>query len=515
MLKGKIEIKLKDVESGEEKVYVKENMVTNAVQETLDWCIKALDITYYNSGDDTTSNLTEKSRCFPISEKLLGGIILFQKPIMPVEKTNMALPFDCTDTSIDTTGDEFKNTDVLNKIVGYATSVAGEYREDDSRMGEVLTTSGATEQTSDGYRFVYNFAPNKANGEIAAVALTSQECGICPFFISNYVKSSIELKEEKASSPLLQAADYDFENNIVTCIHPPTPAGGSYTSIVIEKYKIPFDTFTLNSKFANPKFINKQTINGLDYFLEKPDYDSYLDMKYSVCSDNDNYYLVTQDYKKTITKENKEKIDFNKSVFKIYIIDKQTLGTKFFKIDIQNTKAIEIYIFFFQSACDANKNLYIYNYNNYDDRKGCYMIDVSNIQNGETVDFTEINFSGLYNSMLYKPIVFNNGQLIWYRNYIQYQNYICEIPETIGTKKYTNHPIQGTAFMHDSGKYISFDIGSLTNYSTVDVIVGHTKQYLGTIVNLTESETPGIQPPVHKQIGQTMTVTYTITDTGA
>jgi len=148
MLKGKTKIQLYNAKTGKlEKEFIKENMVTNAYSNLLspDWIIDLY--TKKEFKIDPAKNYT------PIIN-LLGGILLFSKTLE--EDLNNILP----------------NRDLYDNFVGNA----GAPWSGQSKLRGTLNAS-ETEPITNGFKYVWDFPTNAANGLINALALTSVEGG--------------------------------------------------------------------------------------------------------------------------------------------------------------------------------------------------------------------------------------------------------------------------------------------------------------------------------------------------
>lgn len=152
-LKGVTTIQLFDAKTGElQKEIKEENMITNAIENILnppDYLATGLN----TDGTDKSINLREWVE--PVYSRMLNGILIFDKNIE--EDANITMPpFDC-------------------KEIGHAGSVNGVSGDAYSRIGTYnLAESG---DIPNGYRRVWDFASDRANGKIACVCLTSNAGG--------------------------------------------------------------------------------------------------------------------------------------------------------------------------------------------------------------------------------------------------------------------------------------------------------------------------------------------------
>lgn len=152
-IKGTTKIQLFDARTGElTDEIVKENMVTNAVPNILN---PALQMFMAEGTDICVAGFLR--RCSPIGKQLFGGILVFSEPLE--EDVNNIIP----------------SVQARNSIIGYA----GQFS---SVVGNTMKgTYNATEsiELDNGFTHVWDFSTDQANGEIAAVALTSAMGGDC------------------------------------------------------------------------------------------------------------------------------------------------------------------------------------------------------------------------------------------------------------------------------------------------------------------------------------------------
>lgn len=157
--KGTSIIELTDVNTGEVEVHKDENMVTNALATVLTEFMKGIIYELFNQGgigvggngrlDDTT-----KFGIIPLFNRGIGGIFLFEAP--QTEDVNNIYP---------------NGTAVLT---GYASNhVNG--AQTDKKLGSMdVANSGPVE---NGYKFVWDFTTEQANGIISCLALTTAAAG--------------------------------------------------------------------------------------------------------------------------------------------------------------------------------------------------------------------------------------------------------------------------------------------------------------------------------------------------
>ena len=156
MLKGKTKIQLFDAATGKETAcYEKSNMVTNAVSRLFNG-------DPYGGLNGTCPVISTGNMFTPIATNALGGIMLWQDAI--VEDVNAVMPPAVTE----------------NTLVGHA---GGAYSGNNSLRGSYnVAESGEIE---GGYRNVWDFNTDRANGTISCVTLTSAGGGNTGFIPSS------------------------------------------------------------------------------------------------------------------------------------------------------------------------------------------------------------------------------------------------------------------------------------------------------------------------------------------
>lgn len=153
MIKGKSKICLYDAKTGEQTLCAEDsNMITKAVERLLNPPV------YWGFNSKYSDMAQAIDLLTPISTKMLGGIMLWADNI--VEDENLIMPPND------------------NVIVGHAgsgysgsTQTRGSYNLNES--GEIFDENG----NSTGYRHVWDFATDKANGTINCITLTSRGGG--------------------------------------------------------------------------------------------------------------------------------------------------------------------------------------------------------------------------------------------------------------------------------------------------------------------------------------------------
>ena len=163
MLKGHLQIELKDEKTKKVQVYEQDNMVTNAVASLLGI---ASNVSPYNN---MMQNL------IPIAKRALGGLFLFDGNLEE-DPDNIHFPMD-----VHLVGCAGRVSNTVSKIIG-------------------SFNSAETHRTDTGYVSVWDFSTSQANGTIASLALTDYKCGEDPFYNTFATNSSINT--DRSYTPL-------------------------------------------------------------------------------------------------------------------------------------------------------------------------------------------------------------------------------------------------------------------------------------------------------------------------
>lgn len=226
MIKGKLQIELKDEKTGRIERHEEENMVTNAVANLLG--LGAISCYY-------TNMLKE---LIPISQKALGGIFLFDGALEE-DADNTHFPMDV-----------------------HLTGCAGRVANGSSKL---IGSFNAAEsgRTDTGYTSVWDFSTSQANGTIAALSLTNYKCGENPFHNTVYMESSISLNKSYitiGNDPVKGIGYFYYEGKIYekrifsNIIRVNSPDFG--------EEKVVFDF-----EFTNPSYSYWTVINGYDGYI--------------------------------------------------------------------------------------------------------------------------------------------------------------------------------------------------------------------------------------------------------
>lgn len=457
MIKGHTKIELFDAATGrKERIYEKDNLVTNAVQELIAF--------------QTMTGRTMDNFVFPIAEKALGGIMLFNSKLTE-DVNNVSFPSNA-------------------KLVGYA---ARDTNTDDAMRGSFNELESGP--TDNGYVSVWDFGTSQANGTILSVALTNVIAGANPFqwqcggkdtdFYCCDFKTTDDAQDD--CRPLFQKDGYLYwvkpgGKVIQRCRFDPYRA--RVTHSIIGAVKLDSETVTelelpdypfLSKKISSSAKFLTPNIDGYLYFITQNNqpgsasYNTYYDSSNS-----------TGDAKLYITKYKYDDLSFEKQNEIILTLADIHLGTRT------------------ESSLVVNGNyLYAKSY----DGKGIYIV---NLSNAADVKLFTVQNSGSVSDI--SPMLYNGG--------IQYQY------------SYSNNGTKyRTGFLYPDGTYseemvdaAAYNIPSVFcrddkllaafrkqgSYETDSIRVCMRNAYLGTINNLASS--------ISKNASQTMKITYTLTD---
>lgn len=179
-LKGRTTIQLFDAKSGKlVRETHDENMVTNAISNILN---PPFDI--ISTGDVQLYECLQLA--MPIQTKGMAGIMIFSNNIE--ENANHVIPMP-EDTEVGHAGDTYSGTNPFR----------GSYNVNESKA------------LSNGYRHVWDFGTDKANGDINCVCLTSREGGNTGVAGAGiYSDDKYAIKRVSGSAILVQSSQYIF-----------------------------------------------------------------------------------------------------------------------------------------------------------------------------------------------------------------------------------------------------------------------------------------------------------------
>ena len=182
MTKGTCEIILKDVNTGEVKSVKHHNMLTNALNNILN------PPATFVPGLSNISNWYNKA--LPIAQGALGGVLLFKDPL--TEDANNIIP------------------DITKGCVGHA---GDPYTGSNSYRGTLNAAESGP--ISGGYKSVWDFPTNAANGTISAVALTSRWGGNVGLQ-NSLVESGTDLFDSVKNDGSSPASSYTYGSTLIS-----------------------------------------------------------------------------------------------------------------------------------------------------------------------------------------------------------------------------------------------------------------------------------------------------------
>lgn len=245
-IKGHTVIELTDVNTGEKEYYEHNNMQTNALAKILSNMAVWLGYGKINE------------YMLPMIGKALGGIYVFDNTLTE-NVDNIYLP--------NISGAK------LTGYAGYATSDGL-----DNKRGDFNTLESG--EVANGYKFVWDFGTNDANGEIAAVALTHHIAG----YTGHHYNPLLALISDKARTGVTndnyKGLNYDVRYKAVGLKRPYVAYDETTGEIVaIEKttatnidvryYRLTYDNISLTSKLAVNELIRTEKISISDSLLSE------------------------------------------------------------------------------------------------------------------------------------------------------------------------------------------------------------------------------------------------------
>lgn len=171
MIKGRAKIQLFDADTGKlTKEVIEENLITNAVNNIInppDFCKTGINT-------DVTKNLAFNPLVYVGGDPTAGGVagtmfsgVLCFRDAIPEDPNVILMPW-------------------TNKEVGHA---GGTTANEDSGLGTYNATESGVIENGNGYRHVWDFATDRANGEIGCICLTTRRGGYAG--VNNYDNTPI------------------------------------------------------------------------------------------------------------------------------------------------------------------------------------------------------------------------------------------------------------------------------------------------------------------------------------
>lgn len=181
-LKGTATIELTDVRTGRKEVIKHDNLVTNAVSDILGMNPFGVKFMSFTPSD---GNLTGAfgSYALPVYINLLGGILLYERSL----KADPAAIYAGAD----------------NPLIGYSSNDVNPTA--DKRRGSLNLNESGPLTDGKGYRYVFDFSTDQANGTIAALGLTSSYAGKAGY--------GSEFEDKMTNLLTIYAADSDVSDS--------------------------------------------------------------------------------------------------------------------------------------------------------------------------------------------------------------------------------------------------------------------------------------------------------------
>ncbi len=292
MLHGHTKIELKNEKTGEVQVVEKDNMVTNAVANIL----KAWGAYTYMT--NSISSGSPLDNILPLSSKGMGGILCFED-VLDENVDNMAVPV------------------YSNKIIAFANSSTT--ISSNTRKGQKnLTESIALE---NGYKFVYDFGTDKGNGQISAIAISSNSycTSLTPNTIGTFSKNANPTISgfSSLSELIYGIVSYDLSTDIVTCLYTIDVDKVRYS-----KMRANFKSFGINDTEMNGHILSSQEISIVgetditQNLIWKEGEDDYYYGVYVTATGN---LYIRRINKNTLKYDESFKINITSSIIKSYL----------------------------------------------------------------------------------------------------------------------------------------------------------------------------------------------------
>lgn len=452
MIKGKTEIILTDVYTGESQKILEQNMVTNALNDI-----------FKQEGYMKSANEMYGSNFQPPYSTLLGGILLFDK-ILEEDTTKYFAPGGTNLTACGVYGVKNTTTDELR----------GDYNSDES----YLDTNAKT------MKYVYDFPTSKGNGIIASVCLTSAKGGYSSYGstvnggtnqLSNFfIPTGSRNQMASVSGETTLAID---SNNDIVYTAVPTTVNSRLVSLTVRKRRAYMKTLSVIFSAASAGLTLESKEVAVDSI-----YRSY-GWNYDKTTNTTYFYSGVSD--RTVA---------NGNTFLVIALPLDTLVTKTYTIT--NNSGVSL---------DA-EHAYVYNgyayMPVYGDYKKAYKISLINNSDITLITAVESIFSRLTFSFALGDTIFVPGVNCSSYNYKAYA-----IDTVANTAKPTQSYISYSDYNHISTRFIPVIGSNITMarcYTTDSVGFNIPCNYLATINNLST--------PVTKAETQTMKVIYTITE---
>ena len=458
MIKGHTKIELFDAQTGKrDKVYEKDNLVTNAVEYLIAW--------------QTMMGRAMNESVFPIATNALGGIMLFDSTLEESVE-NIHFPSDA-------------------KLVGYADR--GVNTSDTMRGSLNALESHATDT---GYVSVWDFGTSQGNGTIKAVALTNRYAGANPFQRQIYGDAVCDMNpvndQEHNGRVIL------VKNGFVYWIK---YDGVSVQRVRLDPYKVKINDTNYNGRSDSVENVTTLDLPSYEGFQISGPY------KYWLTCDDGYLYLITQNNRlNTYTTYGTEYHDYHfdeantSGDAKIYITKYKWSDLSFEKQDEVQLTLPGVHLLARSEGSMALSNGYLYARSS--DNKGIYIVNLSNVAD---VKVFTCNHGGALTHL--SPLLHGDGIEYQYNYSVEGTTYTkCGFLFSDGT--YSEETTTGgavalpTLCWVDDKILISYHYDGY--YDNDRIRTTYRAAYLGTINNLSS--------PISKNASQTMKITYTLTD---
>lgn len=223
MLKGHTKIELTDVNTGEVTVHEEDNMFTNAIYKTLN-----------NTWTSLVGGVsTLKNWHLPLSQKMLGGIALFEDTIEETETMN-----------------HFPKG---NRVIATAGTIASDGMTKNWGSRNSLESETFDPETNS-VKHVWDFSTAEANGRISAVGLMD---GRQADYYGQSAWNKIYNRGLNVTSYFSDYGKYiaEFKGDIFV-----TMTNGT-GQVIIKKVKFNFDTVSLNNNLGTTEVVSEKTVS--------------------------------------------------------------------------------------------------------------------------------------------------------------------------------------------------------------------------------------------------------------
>jgi hypothetical protein len=452
MIKGHTKIELFNSVTGKkEQEYEKDNLVTNAVQDV---------IAFHAMTGQTMSSV------FPIAEKALGGIMLFDSKLTE-NINNVCFPSDA-------------------KLVGYA---GRDTDTSDSMRGSLNALESGP--TDTGYVSVWDFGTSQANGTILSVALTSADAGVNPYakHCGDSYDSEIRTSDDaqKNCKPMFQKDGYLYWLR---------PDGKTIQRYPFDPYRAWVANFVLGDGSADLETVVELELPDYPYISDKVSGANYL------APNNDGYlYFITLNNRVGSAAYNTYYTSGNSSGDATLYITKYKYADLSFKKQAENIMTLaDVHLSTRNESSLVVNGSYLYA--KAYDKKGIYIV---NLSNAADVKLFTVSNSGTVVAI--SPMLYNGGIQYQYSYANSGTKYRTGFLYPDGT--YSEETIDESAYLipsvlcrDDKLLAISWKEGTYSKSDSMRVSMKNA--YLGTINNLAS--------PISKNASQTMKITYTLTD---